>query len=171
MDNAKIWKDVKGYGGKYQISTDGDVWSCKRNCYLRYQISKQGYARIVLYTPDGKAHYEAIHRLVALAFIPNPDNKPQVNHKDENKLNNSVDNLEWVTAKENANHGVRNEKISVSKYKPICQYSLDGELLATYPSAKIASEMTKIGDTNIRRVLNGRGKTAGGFIWKFLIKE
>ena len=88
----------------YAITDDGKVWSFKSNKFLKQKIDKYGYACVSL-RRNGKNWTVTVHRLVAEAFIPNPDNKPTVNHKDENKLNNSVTNLEWMTVNENNNYG------------------------------------------------------------------
>ena len=98
--NMEIFKDIKGYPG-YQISNFGRIWSNKSNRYLNPFLNNAGYRAINLIAINGKRKGELIHRLVALAFIDNPDKKPEVNHKDRNKENNHVDNLEWVTHGEN----------------------------------------------------------------------
>lgn len=90
----------------YLVYPDGRIWSTKRNIFLSAFISKQGYKRVSL--TNHKKYF--VHRLVAETFIPNPDNLPQVNHKDENKLNNNVENLEWVDNKQNMNYGTRNKR-------------------------------------------------------------
>ena len=107
----KIWKDIKGYEGLYMVSNGGDVKSVK-NGILKPSVYKgTGYYYVGLYK-DGKRKGYTIHRLVADAFIPNPNNLPCVNHKDESKINNNVENLEWCTHRYNSNYGCRNEKIS-----------------------------------------------------------
>lgn len=94
----EIWKDIDGYGGKYQVNQSGEVINMQTGMILRNSIDKQtGYSKVGLW--DGKTKTRLVHRLVAEAFIPNPDNLPQVHHKDGNKQNNSVDNLEWVSNK------------------------------------------------------------------------
>ena len=95
------WKIIEGFTD-YKVSENGDVYSTKRNKILR-QYERKNYLGVYLYTKD-KRQYRLVHRLVATAFIPNPNNLPQINHKDENSLNNCVDNLEWCTAKENSIH-------------------------------------------------------------------
>ena len=121
---TEIFRDVEGYEGMYQISNLGrvksmerNVWSEHNNCFcllkerfLRPEIVC-GYLRVV-FCKDGKTSKHLVHRLVAQAFIPNPDNLPQVNHKDENKTNNVADNLEWCTPEYNINYGTRNERVA-----------------------------------------------------------
>ena len=112
LENNEIWKDCKGYEGKYQVSNFGRVWNANNQRYLKPWISKGGYYLVNLISKNGKIKHESIHRLVAIAFIDNPCNYPQVNHKDEDKTNNRVDNLEWCDSKYNNNYGTRNERIS-----------------------------------------------------------
>lgn len=103
MENAKnmeIFKDIKGYPG-YQISNQGRLWSIKYQKYLSPFTNNSGYKVINIIAANGKRKGELIHRLVALAFIDNPERKPEVNHIDRDKTNNSVDNLEWVSHSEN----------------------------------------------------------------------
>jgi hypothetical protein len=95
-------RDIPGFEGKYAITSCGKVWSHKRKRFLKPQMNEKGYLRIQLH---GK--YYRIHRLVAMAYLPNPNNLPQVNHKDENKQNNCLNNLEWCDAKYNNNYGTK----------------------------------------------------------------
>jgi hypothetical protein len=104
---TKRWKDVTGYEGLYQVSEDGDVFSKARKTHLHPSTSTNGYRVVCLYK-EGKYKLHAVHRMVATAFLPNPSNLPIVNHKDADKQNNSVKNLEWVTQKENVAHAVKN---------------------------------------------------------------
>jgi hypothetical protein len=101
----RIWKDIDGYEGLYKISNDAKVWNCKRKMFQKKSLGTHGY-RFVNIGKDGKRSNPLIHRLVAAAFIPNPDNKPYINHKDGHKLNNKLENLEWCTHKENICHAV-----------------------------------------------------------------
>lgn len=115
----EIWKDIEGYEGLYQISNTGKVKSLKRKYKTKKcdeiikspSLASRGYFRLPL-CKEGKVKYFYIHRLVAQAFIPNPENLPQVNHKDENKLNNNVTNLEWCTHTYNMNYG----NINIKRY-------------------------------------------------------
>lgn len=115
------WKDVIGYEGKYQVTATGRIRTLNfKGTGLTKELfpikNRWGYLTIQLYK-DGRYHHYGIHRLVALAFIPNPDNLPQVNHKDEDKTNNNVDNLEWCTAKYNSNYGTKNQRVNETKRK------------------------------------------------------
>lgn len=122
---GEIWKDIEGYEGLYQISSIGRIKALSKKVgrgrqyqvaekILKPQITPNGYLRLHL-NKDGKRKYYSVHRLVAIAFIHNPNNYPQINHKDENKTNNNVINLEWCTPEYNANYGTRNDKICHSK--------------------------------------------------------
>ena len=135
----EIWKDIKGYEGFYQISNKGNVKSLRRDRerILKSEIGKRGYPYVV-FSVGGKRKTFKIHRLVAENFVPNPNNFPQVNHKDENKTNNSVENLEWCTSEYNCNYGTRNSRLS----SPVICI----ELNKTYNSIKEASK-----DLNIQQ--------------------
>ena len=109
LSDTLTWRDVKGYEGLYYVSNMGDVKN--KNGRAMKQRKVKGYNMVNL-TKNGVAKGETVSRLVAKAFIPNPYNKKEVNHIDENKLNNHVSNLEWVTPKENSNHGTRNKRIA-----------------------------------------------------------
>lgn len=124
----------------------------------------KGYKQVCL-TKDNKKSTKKIHRLVAMAFIPNPDNLPCVNHKDENKANNNVDNLEWCSFEYNTKYGTRAERCG----KPINQYSLNGELLATFHTSKEAERQTGIYHSHILNCCHNKPhyNTAAGFKWKF----
>ena len=144
------------------------------------------YLRVSLVNQDGQKIGKAIHRLVAEAFIDNPNNLPQVNHKDEDKLNNHVSNLEWVTVQENANHGTRNERIREKnkelfpegagkggKHPEAVQVAmcdpLTQEVIEIFPSIADACHFLNkypLGEANISAVLNGRRKTAYKYFWK-----
>ena len=103
MDNAnemEIFKDIKGYPN-YQISNYGRIWNKKKQRYVAQNHNNRGYCQVWMYAINGKRKHELVHRLVALAFITNPEKKPEVNHIDRDKTNNSIDNLEWVSHSEN----------------------------------------------------------------------
>ena len=112
----EIWKPIEGYEGLYEISSYGRVKSLRRNIILEPKKEPTGYLRCNLYL-NKNMKTVSIHRLVALTFIPNPDNLPCVNHLDEDKTNNSVDNLEWCTVKYNNDYGTRKEKVKMTKLR------------------------------------------------------
>ena len=124
---------------------------------------------------DGHKKYLSVHRLVACAFIPNPDNLETVNHKDEVKTNNVVSNLEWMSFRDNNNYGTRIKRIVESqinhpkKSKAVQMFDKStGELLATFPSQSEASRVTGIAFQNISSCCNGKLKSAGGYIWMYI---
>lgn len=167
----------------YSISEDGQVWSNKTKKYLKPNYSSRGYASVELFNQNGSRRL-LIHRLVAEAFLPNPNNYPQVNHKDENPSNNNVDNLEWCTAKYNMNYGdgakTRHLKIDYTKeiYKinarengkkvsvPVYMFTKQGAFIKKFNSIKEASIDTNIHYTNIIAASLGKRKRAGGYVWK-----
>ena len=156
----EIWKNAPGFPG-YQVSNAGRV--CSNGRILRVDNVK-GYDRVRLYR-DKHVVRMFVHRLVALAFIPNPDGLPQINHKNEIKTDNRAENLEWCTAKYNNAYGTGRERAAKSHSKAVGQYTTGGILVATYDRIKDARE--KYG-SHIFSVLAGRRKTAGGFIWKYI---
>ena len=177
------WKDIPGYEGFYQVSSYGRVRSVDRidseNHFRESRIMVQnylrGYARVGLRKGEGqKMHF--VHRLVANVFIPNPDNLPQVNHKDENPGNNFASNLEWCDTRYNINYGRRNRKVSekmVGKTntpgsKQVEQQTKSGEHLNTYKSLAEAERETGVLSENISAVCRGKQKTAGGFKWNYI---
>ena len=156
-------KNVVGYEGIYGITSCGKVWSYRNEKFLTPLVGKDGYLFVHLYK-DGKMKNYKIHRLVAEAYIPNSENLPQINHKDENKTNNCLQNLEWCDASYNINYGTRNKKVSNSLKKPILQYTLDGEFVKEWPSARDVGKEVRV---NIGYCLRGRNKTAYGYKWVY----
>lgn len=162
----EIWKKIPGFSN-YKISTWGRIKSYKQDRIngklLKLYQKKSGYIAISL-TNDNSERIRGIgvHRLVALTFIPNPENKPQVNHIDEDKTNNYVNNLEWVTSKENNNHGTHNERVGRTKGKKV-QCIETGEI---YYSTREA--LRKTGIRNISQACRGIYKYAGGFHWRYI---
>lgn len=171
----EYWKPVVGYEGLYEVSNFGRVKSLK---FGKERILKQkirgGYYSVGL-SKNGIVKTYQVHRLVAEAFIDNTDNLPQVNHKDENKLNNSVDNLEWCDAQYNCNYGTRTERLSKSQIngkrsKIVIQYNLDGTFVREWPST-MECERNGYKNTGISKCCNGKRKTAKGFIWAYKNEE
>lgn len=180
----EIWKDIKGYEGLYQISNLGNVRSLDRyetngRTTILYKgkifskaisHSNKGYY-IVSLSKKGKTTKKYIHRLIAEAFIPNPNNYPCINHKNENKLDNRIANLEWCTDSYNINYGTRNTKARISKSRPILQYDLQGNFIKEWFGIKNASENLNIDKSNIGECCRNKRKTAGGYIWRFKERE
>lgn len=184
--NDEVWKPIEGFEGIYEISNCGNVRSLDRcfsydsnygrhNYYgtiLKKSLKRNGYHQVNLYY-KGHVKHIAVHRLVANAFIPNPNNLPYVNHKDENKTNNHVDNLEWCTAKYNTNYGTGIERCVKGRKdvlsKPIYQLDLNGNVIAEYTSATVAAKTLggKASQAAIWRCLIGKFKTAYGYKWKY----
>lgn len=176
----EVWKDVVGYEGRYLVSNLGNVFSCEhvgRNQFgatflipgrlLSQATHRQGYKYVSI---DNKIRL--IHRLVAQAFIPNPNNYRCVNHKDEDKANNRVDNLEWCTHKYNSNYGTYNERISKLHINheglsaPVLCL-LNGKVVAEYPSMQEAFRQTGALQPNILKCCQGKRHTAAGFGWQY----
>lgn len=166
------WKDIKGYEGLYQVSNLGRIKSFRaynsytkkyyyREKILKNKIDTNGYPMICLCKDNKK--YIRIHKLVAETFIPNINNYPIINHKDENKQNNNVNNLEWCTYLYNNNYGNKNIKIS----KPIIQYDLNKNIIKEYKSIMEASRELKINHSGIIQALKRKNKTGYGFIWEY----
>lgn len=154
----------------YAVDENGNVFNTRKNKVLSQQQEKNGYMSVALFS-KGKVKRKKVHRLVAEAFLPNPDNLPQVNHKDENKRNNNVKNLEWCTAQYNNHYGKNQPTIHAinARKKAVCQYTIDGDLVAVYESCCEAQRKTGIWQQNISSccVQRKHFKTAGGFVWKY----
>lgn len=160
----KTLKPIPNYEKQYLISKDGDIYSIRRKKFLRHRISKFGYARVILKVNKVSKHY-FVHRLVAETYIPNPHNLPQINHKDENKLNNNVNNLEWCTSSYNINYGSRNAKLS-AKSKTVYQYDENHNLIASYKSCMEASKITGFDFSYLYASCRNKTKSYGYF-WSY----
>ena len=164
----EIWKPVVGYEGLYEVSNWGRIKSIKfgKERILNPGTNSCGYLHVGLYK-NGKRKIFLVHRLVAEAFIPNPNNLPCINHKDENKLNNSVENLEWCNSKYNNTYGTRIERISKKLSKPVLQYTLDGVFVREWPSTMQAEREGGFNQAHIWMCCKGEQKTHKNFIWKY----
>jgi hypothetical protein len=184
----EIWKEIPGYNGLYQVSNLGRVLSLDRTVtsrrgwskFVKGRILKQsihhyGYPVVSLLKGNHSKQY-AVHVLVGRAFIPNPEVLPCINHKDENKSNNNVDNLEWCTLQYNNDYGTRVKRLTESqrndpkKSKPVRQLTKSGEPIKDFPSIAEASRSLGVCETAIAAVCKGRKShfTAGGFKWQFI---
>ena len=168
------WKDIAGYEGRYQASDLGNIKSLISNKILKPRIDKDGYFKVILSAGHGNRKEFRVHRLIAGTFIPNPENLPQVNHIDEDKTNNAVDNLEWCTSLQNNNHGTRNERIrpyaianGMKHAKAVQQYDKKGNLIKTWDSLRSAERELNISHSNIISSIKRNG-SSGGYIWKLV---
>lgn len=165
--------------GLYEISSNGKVRNLKTRRMLRPGKDKCGYLHVSL-SKNGKTKTLKIHRLVANAFIENFENLPQVNHKDGNKENNNVNNLEWVTCSGNLKHAYKNGLKKINEWqkkflanegkklsKIVCQYDKKGNFIKEWQSIRDVERNLKINNVSISHCCNGKTKTAGGYIWKF----
>ena len=150
----------------YTISDKGEIVNINTNKELKPYIRNDGYVIISL-SKGGKKYKCYLHRLVAETFIPNPDNLPQVNHKDENKSNNCVSNLEWITPKDNCNYGTRNERQGLGHSKPIEQYDLEGNFIKEWNSAAQVERDLGFNHSNISKCCLGQQKTAYNYKWRY----
>lgn len=170
---VEVWKDIKGYEGLYQISNYGRVKSFKmkkaQHVYLlKPYPTKCGYLRVSL-SKNNKYKGELIHRLVANYFLDNPNNYKEVNHKDENKQNNCVENLEWCDRKYNVLYGTAKQRESKTKHKYyIEQYDLNQNLIKKWDSLKEIEINTNYKKNNIQQNCLGNTKTAYSYIWKYI---
>ena len=123
---------------------------------------------IVQLSKNNKVKNFSVHRLVAEAFIPNPNNFPQVNHKDEDKSNNRVSNLEWMTLKRNINYGTRNKRMALTKGKNVKAFDDDGNFIMWFCSMAVAEKITGINQGDISRCTLGKTEHAGGYVWKIV---
>lgn len=194
----EIWKDIKGWEGLYQISNKGRVKSLtkvtkfgnrlkvNKEMILKPTIGKRGYYTVNFFDGD-RSKTATLHRLIAEAFIPNPENKPCIDHINTIKTDNRIENLRWVTNKENCNNPLtlKHQRDATSKkwergcydnrnnihYRKVQQFDMSGNLIETYDSIIEASEATGVDRSSISAVCNGRNPnrhTAGGYIWKHL---
>lgn len=192
----EVWKDIKGYEQKYQVSNLGNIKSLARKKYngrayadkkeqiLKPRINKHGYLHVNLYNGHKKYKDVEVQRLVAQTFLSNPNDLPYVNHKDEDKLNNNVSNLEWCDYAYNNNYGNHNLRMSIrkrdEKYKEIArkngkkaskkvaQYTLKGKLLRIYSSQSEAARRTNSTQDGISNCCKGNYQKHNGYVWEYV---
>lgn len=191
----EIWKEIEGFEGRYEISNQGRVRS--RVCpgvdtlimhptlRVRGKYHKVTYRHICLRDINGKQVWKYIHVLVAKAFIPNPENKPFVDHINGTEWGDSIDNLRWCTHKENISFDLARKHISEgqkgcrshwygkfggahAKAKSVGQYSLDGRLMEIYSGVREATRQTGVSNSSISLACRGKLVTAGGFLWRYI---
>ena len=156
-------KQIDGYDN-YYVTDEGQIYNARTQRFLRATPTSSGYCRVSL-SRNGKIHTYYIHRLVAEAFIPNPDNKPAINHIDENKANNHKDNLEWVTPKENTNAGTVIARASQTRGKSVLCVET-GEIFNSHKEAAQSKGIAYSGD--IKDCCDNPQRTAKGFHWRAL---
>ena len=177
ISKPEVWKDIKGYEGRYQVSNMGRVKSLRRTTIgrngskrtvreriLKPRANSSGYLQARLCKGSGKVKTFKVHRLVCEAFHENPVNKPCVNHIDENKTNNTASNLEWCTIKENNNHGTRTTRTS----KTVGQYKRDGNLIKVWQSTMEVERQLGFNHCHISEAARDKLKTAYGYVWKYI---
>lgn len=158
----EIWKPVKGFEGLYEVSNLGRV---RRNRILKPHNTGR-YLQACL-CKNGKQSHVLIHRLVAEAFVENPNNLPEVNHKDEDIFNNAASNLEWMSRSENLQYGTRNARIGEAKSKAVKAFQDDGTFVGEYKSISEAALKTGLAPINICRCCKGIYKHSGGLVWRY----
>lgn len=162
----EIWKDVKGYEGLYKVSNLGRVKAIRNNLIRKPRAGRHGYLYVNL-CKNGVHKTFKIHRLVALHFIENPNNHPMINHKDEIKTNNIVDNLEWCDEKYNVNYGTGLLRRAKTQTRKIIQYSIKGEIIKEWNGLREIKENTGFSQSSISQCCNKKYKTSYGFVWRY----
>lgn len=171
MQSFEKWRPIRGFPG-YEVSNFGRVKSLARDYFygshgdmMLKPDTARGYERVTLFR-DGMRHRFQVHRLVADAFIPNPDDLPFVNHKDENKANNRVENLEWCTHLYNSNYGTRNSRISERVSRKVAQLTKDGTVVRIWDSMTEAARETGAHLSEISKCCKRPEYTAAGYGWR-----
>ena len=179
MKKLEEWNDIKNYEGIYKVSNKGNVKSIPRidangvwreEKILKPILAKSGYLVVGL-SKNGKEKQYRIHRLVAEAFIPNPNSFSCINHKDEDRTNNCVENLEWCTIGYNNNYGNRIKKVIKSMGKPIIAITPSNGSISFYPSISIASRETNSSRRHISGVLKGKRNYHNGRKWRYATEQ
>ena len=193
FDGSIEWRPIKGYENEYLVSESGGVWSLRSRKKLKPATDKYGYFYFVLCV-DGRRKTVRAHRLVAIAFIENPLNKPTVNHINENKGDNRAENLEWATMKEQNIHGTRTQRamantdwaartakmdykeiakkhnykaMNESQKRKVVQKDVDGKQIAVFDSIREAARSVNVSTGHIWQCCNGQRKTCKGSVWNY----
>lgn len=166
----EVWKNVKGYEGLYQVSSEGRVKSLKFSKERILKVGKEGGGYLfVNLCKEGKVKKFKVHRLVASTFLPNPDNLLEINHIDEDKTNNRVENIEYCDRSYNINYGNRNEKMAKSRSIPILQFTKQSDFIRRWESGTQIEKELGIKQSNISKCCKGKCKTAYGFVWMYAV--
>lgn len=185
------WRNVVGFENEYMISSNGEVYSILRKRLIKPKISPVGYLRVCL-CRNGEHRYTFVHRIVAEAFIPNPEGKPTVNHKNEIKTDNRAENLEWMTVKENNNYGTRNQRarehtdykargidyyaiarkhdyrnMNNNQKTPVVQIDREGKAIKIYSGIGEAAREMNVSTAHIWECANNKRRTCKGYRWKY----
>lgn len=169
-----ILKDIPNFEGRYMASDDGHIWGCVKGDYLSERRTKDGYLSVDLYIEGRKKRF-FVHRLVAMTFIPNPENKATVNHINEIKADNRVTNLEWMTNMENVRYGtgqlratIANVKRKFEQGKKVKQLTLDGKFIRTFESIKETCRVTGVERNALKKCLNGVWHKSHNYKWEYV---
>ncbi len=164
MSEVETFVEIEGFEN-YEVSNLGKVRNMKNGRIIKPHLNENGYLKHWLFE-NNKKKYLSLHRIIAIAFIDNPEEKPCVNHIDENKLNNDLSNLEWCTVKENNIHGTRIKRASEKCFKKVIQLDLNDNMLNVFESMTQAEQKTGALVSHISACCNGKRKSAGGFKWR-----
>ena len=157
--------DILGYEGLYDITEDGTVTNLLTGRVLAGSVNSYGY-RVVSFTKNGIRKDKKVHRLLAQTFLPNPNNYSDVNHIDGNKLNNSLDNLEWCSRQMNNDHARKILRLDYA-IKPVIQSTLSGKVIAIWSNATVASTFVNGNATLIQACCSGTATSAYGYLWEY----
>ena len=171
----ELWKDIPEFEGLYQISNTGKVksyrkskkYKCPDNFILKNTLANNGYVQVTLYS-ETKRVKKLVHRLVAEAFVPNPNSYSSVNHIDENVLNNSAENLEWCTVQYNNSYGTARTRMAITRGRMIDQFLSNGQFIARYACISIASAISGVSYSRIKHCCKGEGSINSEYYWQYV---
>lgn len=160
-------RDIPGYEGRYAATSCGHIWSHLSKKFMKERYDKNGYKKLSLYGEDGKIKTYQVHRLIAMTYIDNPDNLPTVNHKDECKDHNWVDNLEWMDWDDNKRYGTGYARSAAKRSKPVYCYETD----TVYESIKAAAAALNLHSQSVGACCKGKYKHTGGYHFRYEAAE